>query len=92
LIAQITHMLNRVKNDFRGHTDPTLLAAAGKFAYRAYMTALYGSAVSNFGARFYPILASLLGLKSANFLAPNGMSKSGAANVPIGNASAGCSG
>ena len=29
-------------------------------------------------------------LKSPEFLAPNGMSKSGAANVPRGNANAGC--
>lgn len=78
------------KNIYRGRGDPASLAAAGNFAYGAYVSALAGSSVSNFGAKLYGTVAGWLGLKSSKFLAPNGMSKSGAANVPRGNANAGC--
>ena len=78
------------KNNFRGQGDPASLAAAGNFAYGAYVSALAGPSVSNFGAKLYGTVASWLGLKSSKFLAHNGMSKSGAANVPRGNANAGC--
>ena len=79
------------KNKFRGAgNDPTRLAAAGNFAYGAYVSAVAGPKVSTFGAKLYATTAAALGLKSAKFLASNGMSKSGAANVPRGNANAGC--
>jgi hypothetical protein len=78
------------KNRFRGQGNPTALAAAGNFAYGAYVSALAGPSVSNFGATLYGTVAGWLGLKDPKFLAPNGMSKSGAANVPRGNANAGC--
>jgi hypothetical protein len=66
------------------------LADAGNFAFDAYVTAVAGETYSNFGAQAYAQVASALGLKGSKFLAPNGMSKSGAANVPLGNANAGC--
>jgi RHS repeat-associated protein len=78
------------KNIYRGRGDPASLAAAGNFAYGAYVSALAGPSVSNFGAKLYGTVAGWLGLKASKFLAPNGMSQSGAANVPRGNANAGC--
>ena len=78
------------KNSYKGEADPAWLAAAGNFAYGAYVSALGGPGVSNFGAKLYGVVSSLLGLKSQQFMAPNGMSKSGAANVPRGNENAGC--
>jgi len=78
------------KNRFRGQGDPAELAAAGNFAYGAYVSALFGSGVSNFGARAYGTVTNALGLKPNQFVAPNGMSVSAAANVPRGNANAGC--
>lgn len=80
------------KNRFRGQADPTFLAAAGNFAFGSYTTAMAGSAVSNFGATAYAQVTFRLGLKAATFMAPDGsgMDKSAAANVPRGNASAGC--
>ncbi len=80
------------KNRFQGQADPTFLAASGNFAYGAYVSAIAGPQVSNFGAKFYGKITGLLGLKSPEFLAPNGMSKSGAANVPRGNLNPGCVG
>lgn len=78
------------KNNFRGQGNPTSLAAAGNFADGAYVSALAEPSVINFGAKLYGTVAGWLGLKSSQFLAPNGMIKSGAANVPRGNANAGC--
>lgn len=78
------------KNRFRGRADAATLAAAGNFAYGAYVSAVAGPSISTFGAKLYGVVASWLGLKSPKFLASNGMSKSGAANVPRGNDNAGC--
>jgi RHS repeat-associated protein len=78
------------KNRFKGQGRPGALADAGNFAYGAYVSALAGASVSNFGAKLYATGSYYLGLKPLKFLAPNGMSKSGAANVPRGNANAGC--
>ena len=78
------------KNNFKGQGDPSYLAAAGNFAYGSYVTYLAGTAISDFGAQVYGVLSNLLGLKPSTFMAPNGMSQSGAMNVPRGNANAGC--
>ena len=78
------------KNRFKGQASPTFLADAGNFAYGAYVSAVAGPSVSNFGAVMYARVANAVGSKPASFMAPNGMSKSGAANVPRGNANSGC--
>ena len=78
------------KNRFRGQGIPADLSAAGNFAYAAYTSVFGGSSLTNFGARAYAQLAYATGLKDAKFMAPNGMDKSAAANVPLGLANPGC--
>jgi hypothetical protein len=78
------------KNNFRGQGSPSQLAAAGNFEVGAYMTAVWGSGVSNLEAIIYATGSHILGIKASSFMAPNGMDKSAAANLPRGNANAGC--
>ena len=78
------------KNDFKGRAPAAQLAAAGNVAYGAYMSATWGSTIGDLGAKIYATGLNLLGAKAQKFMAPNGMSKSGALNIPTGNANPGC--
>lgn len=78
------------KNDFRGQAPGNFLGDAGNFAYGAYMSALAGPSVSNAGAILYNQFVVATGQKPGSLSAANGMDKSAAANVPRGNANAGC--
>lgn len=66
------------------------LSAAGNFAYGAYTALFVGEEVGDLGATGYATISNRLGIKADKFMASNGMSKSGAENIPLGYAHPGC--
>jgi RHS repeat-associated protein len=66
------------------------LSAAGNFAYGAYTAMFVGEDIGNLGAIGYATISNRLGIKADEFMAPNGMSKSGAEYIPLGYRTPGC--